>query len=69
MYRIKRNNLYLNGWKKASEITTNEVTLSPNKTDNYVIEWFWKDSDNDTSIGELDLATYTITINVTAKGE
>ena len=45
------------------------MALNANEVDNYVLEWFWKDSSNDTSIGELDVATYTITINVTAKGD
>ena len=66
---IKRNNLYITGWKKASDIKFNEMSLDSNKVDNYVLEWFWKDSSNDTSIGELDLATYTIAINVTARDE
>ena len=69
LYRIKRNNLYLTGWKKVSEINNNEVILNPGKADNYIIEWFWKDSDNDTAVGELDLATYSLAINVTAQGE
>ena len=69
LYRVKRNGLYITGWKKASEIKFNEMNLPSGKTDNYVLEWYWKDSENDTSIGELDAATYTITINVTAKGE
>ena len=69
LYRVKRNNLYLSGWKKASEINNNEVVLPVNGVDNYTLEWFWKDSPNDTELGELDLATYTIKINITAKGE
>ena len=69
LYRVKRNNLYITGWKKASDINFNEMNLESNKVDNYVLEWFQKDSPNDTSIGEMDLATYTIAINVTAEGE
>ena len=68
MYRLKKNNEYIFGnddeWIYIDNKTTNNYILTGKSKENYELEWFWKDSDRDTAIGQDKDASYRINIEV-----
>lgn len=68
-YRLKRNGEYLVGdeknWVKFSELNIGEIEIDANKEDDYILDWKWFDSENDSLIGELQ-DDYTLSITLSA---
>lgn len=68
-YRLKRNGEYLVGdeknWVKFSELNIGEIQIDANKEDDYILDWKWFDSENDSLIGELQ-DDYTLSITLSA---
>jgi len=67
-YRLKKDGEYVVGdnenWKNVSDINYNNQQLNINKSDKYILEWKWEDSDNDTLIGQNIDANYSLQINI-----
>lgn len=71
-YKLKKNGNYIMGeydWLYYNEIHLEDILLSSQSTDSYVLEWSWvsEDDDLDTKIGlKENRALYSITIKVMA---
>lgn len=70
-FKLKLNGKYIAGnentWVKSNEIDQKSVEINSMKNDIYTIEWKWKDSENDTKIGETDGAYYKMNVSVHAE--
>lgn len=70
-FKLKLNGKYIAGnentWVMSSEIDQKSVEINSMKNDIYTIEWKWKDSENDTKIGETDGAYYKMNVSVHAE--
>ena len=68
-YRLKRNNQYIAGnattWVYANEMVIEKDHMATNASDKYALEWKWVDNTNDTTIGKLSNATYTLKTSIT----
>ena len=70
-YRLKLDNVYIIGnedtWVDIDDYNIYDIIVTDKSENTYTIEWYWEDSDNDTSIGEAGNATYKLKVNVDAK--
>lgn len=67
-YRLKKNDEYIiDDWVDGDELSSSEAVLDSNKQDQYLLEWKWFDSDNDTAIGALTDAVYSLSIEIVGK--
>lgn len=70
-YRLKKNNEYIIGandiWVYPSEIILTDQIIKSSNNDTYTLEWKWFDSDNDSKIGKLDSANYSLSITISAE--
>ena len=70
LFKLKINGTYVAGnentWEKLNELSRTNLTIKPNTTDLFVLEWRWEDAENDTDVGLTDEANYKLSINVTA---
>lgn len=69
-YRLIKDGIYVAGdsenWVTFSELTQTIKSIQTNINDVYYLEWMWFDNDNDTEIGEMNDAEYSIKINIKA---
>jgi len=67
-YRLKLNGEYIIGndkeWVRAGELMRDFETLVKAGSDKYSLEWKWFSASNDTSIGEIDDASYGLDISI-----
>lgn len=67
-YRLKKNNEYILGnndeWVYIDNVTTNNFVLDKNSIEDYVLDWYWEDSDTDTVVGKDKSANYKINIEI-----
>lgn len=65
-YRLKLDGQYVKGdkntWVTYEDLQLEGIKLAGNSQNVYQLEWKWFESDNDTSIGEID-ADYTLKIS------
>ena len=70
-YRLKQNNTYIcgdnNTWVTYLELQTTNIVMEPNELIPYILEWKWIDNSNDTDIGLLNNAQYSLSINIYAE--
>lgn len=70
-YKLKLANVYVcdsdKGWQNLENINLENVVLPPNSANYYTIEWCWVDNPNDTKIGALDYADYTLRVKIGAE--
>lgn len=67
-YRLNKNGKYLNeNWVSYERLVTTEFSLDYRETDNYILEWKWFESDNDTSIGAAMDSSYRLDVEIIGK--
>lgn len=67
-YRLKKNDKYIiEDWVSEDELSSDETVLNSNEQDEYLLEWKWFDSDNDTEVGALTDASYSLSIEIVGK--
>ena len=71
-YKLKRNNNYIIGdsdnWVKYNDLNVSEKVLNNDNKDLYNIEGKWIDNNNDTDVGRVLGAKYTLKISLMAEG-
>ena len=69
-YKLKRNNEYISGdidsWVYYDELDFSDKILNSNNKDSYTLEWEWVSNDNDTAVGRIRGATYSIDVLIDA---
>lgn len=69
-YRLKLDNIYIIGneetWVDIDDFNVYDIIVTDKSENTYTIEWYWQNSDNDTSIGEAGNAEYKLKVNVDA---
>ncbi len=72
VYRLKRDGAYVSGadgWLSAEELLTEGLTIEPNSSTLFELQWYWRDNDEaDTAAGENG-AVYTLHILLSAQVE
>lgn len=67
-YRLKKNDkCIIEDWVSGDELSSDETVLNSNEQDEYLLEWKWFDSDNDTEVGALTDASYSLSIEIVGK--
>ena len=70
-YKVRNNGNYLIGTRNNYELINNktisQIKLSANSQKNYILDWKWIDSDNDTEIGLDADAYYKLSILIETK--
>lgn len=70
-YRLKQSGKYIMGnilqYVDTNKLNMQGIKLKAKETKNYILEWKWIDSENDTKIGETMDSNYKLTIKVKAK--
>ena len=70
-YRLKQNGSYICGdsttWVPYEELQSTNITLNPNESIPYVLEWKWFNSANDTQIGKTGNVQYSLSIKIYAE--
>lgn len=71
-YRLKLENVYVAGDKdnylEVENVNLENVVVTPNSSNLFTLEWQWEDDDKqDTIIGSLNYAEYTLRIRIKAK--
>lgn len=71
IYKLRRNGEYVAGdentWVTVEELTQKGMTIAPGTIDVFILDWRWKDADNDTEIGETEGAKYIINVKADAE--
>ena len=58
-FRLKKNGNYIiSDWVTGTELAASNMELGSKKYDKYELEWKWFEADNDTEIGEKEMASY-----------
>ena len=67
-YRIKRNNVYYSEeWKSVTELNLEEFVVAASEKDNFILEWKWFDSKNDTEIGSINNSNYGLEVKIVGR--
>lgn len=71
-YRLKLENVYVAGnkeeWVNVEDVNLENIIVTAGSTNFYTLEWCWVDDDTqDTKIGSLNYADYTLRIKVGAQ--
>lgn len=71
-YRLKLENVYVAGnkdkWLDVENVNLENIIVTAGSTNFYTLEWCWVDNDaEDTKIGSLNYADYTLRIKVGAQ--
>lgn len=67
-YRLKKNGKYLNSnWVSVEDLTTVNMPLALEKKDDYILEWKWFESANDTAIGAAIDSAYRLNVDIIGK--
>ena len=71
-YRLKLENLYVAGnkdeWLDIEDVNLENIIVTAGSTNFYALEWCWVDNDiQDTKIGSLNYADYTLRIKLGAQ--
>ncbi len=67
-YRLKKNDEYIiEDWVSGDELVSDEEVLNSGKEDKYLLEWKWFDNYNDTSVGAVEEANYSLSIEIVGK--
>ena len=71
-YKLKLENVYVAGsnenWLNVENVNLENVIIAANSTNFYTLEWYWTDDDiQDTKIGSLNYADYTLRIKIGAQ--
>ena len=61
-YRLKKNGQYIVNWSDYTQLQVATSKLKNKKQDDYVLEWKWVESDNDTMIGANVDSTYHLSV-------
>lgn len=69
-YRLKRNNEYIDkSWVSYDKLFKDEISLKKGQQDDYILEWKWVESINDTEVGSNISSSYNLKIEVAGKQE
>lgn len=64
-YKLKKNGKYISKeWTTYDKIKESEVVLNYKEKDDYVLEWKWIESDNDTQIGADINSSYKLIVQI-----
>ena len=71
-YKLKLENVYIAGskeeWKDINDINIENIIIPAESKNLYTLEWYWADNDvQDTKIGALTYADYTLRIKIGAQ--
>lgn len=67
-YRLKKNDRYIqSSWVSYDELTNKEYSLEKGKQDDYILEWKWVESDNDTKVGSTVGSYYRLKLEILGK--
>ena len=71
-YKLKLENVYIAGskeeWKDIKDINIENIIIPAESKNLYTLEWYWADNDvQDTKIGALTYADYTLRIKIGAQ--